>query len=269
MEEEIVNPEVITDSQGEPRVLKPEEQEAINRYRESQKSQAEKEAGLPEGYNEDGTETEELIDGKFKSQEDLLKAYKELEKKMSQPEQPKQEETPTEVVNGQGKTVDVTKFENEFRDNGSLSEGSYKELEKLGFSKRQVDQYIQGQTHYGNMLRSQILESAGGEEAYTELVQWASANMDKNTIEEYNQALADSDVDRIHKNLEYMKLKKGQATPSKPRRIEGDSPAVGLQPFTDKNEWQKAATNRLYGKDPKYTNMVDQRYLVSRKRGIL
>lgn len=274
MEEEIVNPEVITDSQGEPKVLKPEEQEAINRYRESQKSQAEKEEGIPEGYNEDGTPTEELIDGKFKSQEDLLKAYKELEKKMSQPEQPKQEEAtqeeaPTEVVNDRGTSVDVSKFESEFRDNGNLSEESYKELEKLGFSKRQVDQYIQGQTHYGNMLRSQIFESAGGEEAYTELVQWASANMDRATIEEYNQALVDSDETKIYKNLEYMKLKRGWAAPSQPRRLTGDSPAVGLQPFTDKNEWQKAATNRLYGKDPKYTNMVDQRYLASRKKGIL
>jgi hypothetical protein len=42
-----------------------------------------------------------------------------------------------------------------------------------------------------------------------------------------------------------------------------------MQPFADKNQWQLAQQNRLYGKDAKYTNMVDKRFLASRKRGIL
>ena len=36
-------------------------------------------------YNEDGTEKQELLLGKFKTQEDLVKAYKELESKLGQP----------------------------------------------------------------------------------------------------------------------------------------------------------------------------------------
>jgi len=66
-----------------------------------------------------------------------------------------------------------------------------------------------------------------------------------------------------------MKLKYDTSAPKQTRRLEGDAGASGLQPFADKNEWQKAATNRLYGKDAKYTKMVDSRYLAARKRGIL
>ena len=42
----------------------PEEQAAIDRYRQSQQTSEERSAGMPEGYNEDGTPKEELIAGK-------------------------------------------------------------------------------------------------------------------------------------------------------------------------------------------------------------
>ena len=97
-EEQVVTDNVITDSQGEPqRELRPEEQEAINRYRESQQTEEERGQGMPEGYNDDGTPQEELIAGKFKSQEDLLTAYQELEKKMSQ-KQPEPDQSETETT---------------------------------------------------------------------------------------------------------------------------------------------------------------------------
>lgn len=252
------------------------EQEAIARYRESQKTQEEKASGVPDGYNEDGTKQEELLGGKFKSQEDLLKAYQELEKKMSQPKdepadtQPKDEEV-KDAPKEEAGNIDfsVAKYEQEFVKNGSLSDESYADLEKKGFTKNQVDQYIQGQQAYADTVRNEIYGSVGGQAEYVDIITWASQNMPPATIKEYNDAVDSVNKDKVLAQLEFMKFKRDQAQPRETRRLEGNAPVSGLQPYADKNEWQKAMTDRLYGKDAKYTNMVDQRYLAARKRGIL
>jgi len=256
----------------------PEEQAAIDRYRESQKTAEERAEGMPEGFNEDGTPQEELIAGKFKSQDDLVKAYEELQKKLGQPkEEPKAEpeaeapEAEAEAEEAKETTgiIAVDKYEQEVATNGSLSDKSYAELEKAGFTRSQVDSYIQGQKAYAESLRNQVYESVGGQEAYSGLIQWASENMDAAAIKEYNDAVDAMDQPRIMRALEYMDLKHGQSAPREARRLEGDSPAGGLQPYGNKNEWQRDMTNRLYGKDAKFTNMVDQRYLAARRKGLL
>jgi hypothetical protein len=274
-EEQVVDNNVITDAQGEPqRELRPEEQEAIERYRESQQSQEERGQGMPEGYNEDGTPQEELIAGKFKSQEDLLAAYQELEKKMGQPKEEPQQVDSAETQDTQEEpagdgSFTTTKYEQEFVQNGGLSDDSYAELEAKGFTRQQVDAYIKGQEAYANSVRDSVYNSVGGQQEYMEVINWASENLPPQTIKEYNDAVDSLDQTKVLQTLEYMKLKKDQSAPREARRLEGNAPASGIQPFTNKNEWQRAMTDRLYGKDAKYTNMVDQRYLAARKKGIL
>ena len=247
------------------------EQEAVARYKESQLTEAERGQGTPEGYNDDGTATEELLAGKFKTQDDLLTAYKELEKKLGQPKE--DTAAPAEEASGDAPAspvnFDTSSYEAEFSTNGSLSENSYAELAKKGFDKNAVDQYIQGQTYYAKSIQSDVYGTVGGQDNYTEIVQWASQNLEPEIIKEYNDAVDTLNVAKVKRDLEYMQLKMGQNQPTPTRRIEGDSVAGGLQPFTDKNEWQRAQTNRLYGKDAKYTNMVDSRYLAARKKGII
>lgn len=281
MSEEVINQvasEAPVESQSEaPQLSEREqiEQEAINRYRESQQSQEERESGMPEGYNEDGTQQEELIGGKFKSQEDLLNAYKELEKKMSsnqekpQAQQSESEATQEDAAPTETGSFSAAKFEQEYAENGSLSEDSYAELEKQGFSRAQVDAYINGQSYYGESVKNAVYDSVGGQENYVEVINWASDNMPPEIIKEYNDAVDSLDQAKMLRTLEYMNLKKNGSQPTAPRRLEGDAPAAGIQPFASKLEWQNAQSNRLYGKDAKYTNMVDQRYLAARKRGTI
>ena len=276
-EADIVTEGVSAEAPEAPSVT-PEEQQAIDRYRESQMPAEERSQGVPEGYNEDGTPQEDLIAGKFKSQDDLVKAYEELQKKLGQPREEAEKPTEAEAPDADTKeskaekaegTVSVAKYEQEFAENGSISDTSYTELEKLGFSRSQVDTYIQGQQAYAGSVRDQIYSSVGGQESYSELIGWVSENMDPAAIKEYNEAVDAMDQPRIMRSLEYMNLKFGQSTPRETRRLEGDSPAGGLQPYANKNEWQRDMTSRLYGKDAKFTKMVDNRYLSARRKGIL
>jgi hypothetical protein len=67
-----------------------------------------------------------------------------------------------------------------------------------------------------------------------------------------------------------MSLKRGDVT-RQPNRVtgSGDNDVGGLKAFTDKGEWMEATSNRLYGRDKKYTDMVDGRYLKSKSKGTI
>ena len=172
----------------------------------------------------------------------------------------------------QAGSFNVKKFEAEYATTGKLSEESYNELAKLGFSKRDVDIYVNGQKEIARNFTNTLYEKVGGEQAYAELVQWSASNLDKATIERYNEAVSSNDRDTILSLVEYARFKKEGSSPTntKPNRISGDSSDVPtFAPFKDKTEWQRATANKNYGKDIKYTNMVDNRYLVARRQGLI
>lgn len=181
--------------------------------------------------------------------------------------------TPSTKDDGTQQTgsFNVRKFEAEYATTGKLSEASYNELAKLGFSKRDVDIYVNGQKEIARNFTNTLYEKVGGEQAYAELVQWSASNLDKATIERYNEAVSNNDRETIMSLVEFAKFKKeGTTTNTKPNRINGDSSDVpAFAPFKDKTEWQRATSNKNYGKDIKYTNMVDNRYLVARRQGLI
>lgn len=269
--------EEVIQQQGEAPAMSESDQAAVNRYKESLVTSEERNQNteMPDGYNADGTVKEELIGGKFKSQDDLLTAYKELEQKLGKPPaepEPKPDEAKPVDENIEapdGTAFNPSVYEKEFATEGKLSDASYEDLSKKGFTKDMVDQYIAGKQHYAQSVQSRIYEVSGGEQAYTEMVTWAADNMPPEVIAEYNESLLSLDESRVTRNIEYMQFKMAESQPAETRRLEGDGVPGGIQPFADKNEWQRAQGNRLYGKDKKYTNMVDNRYLMARKKGVL
>lgn len=240
---------------------------------------------VPDGYNPDGTPIEEpsgeLIGGKFRSNEDLLKAYQELEKKLGNPEEPpkdpsldikKEEAKPAEENPGGLSTTDFNSYYQEFIDSGSLSEDSYKALADKGLSKDVVDAYIAGQQAITDKAISQVHEIVGGEQAYVELIEWAKVNLSDSQKQEFNSKVTSNDLEKTKDAVEFLMYQKAKTEPKAPTRIQGDSksaPVNGMQPFRDRGEYSKAVSNPLYGRDAKYTNMIDRRYLASRTAGTL
>jgi hypothetical protein len=165
---------------------------------------------------------EGLLAGKFKSAEELEKAYKELEAKLGQPAK---EDPPTDQekdkaeddeplpeidpdapqVAGiestdearemlQEKGLDLNRFTREFETTGTLSEASYGKLEKAGISREMVDAYIDGQRR---LVDSQVLEvknSVGGEEVYARVHQWAGSGLSEPEKAAYNRMFESNDL---------------------------------------------------------------------------
>jgi len=250
--------------------------EALARFNESQEKGGDDLSEVPEGFNPDGTpiQPDDNIPEKFKgkSAEDVIKMYQELEKlkdskKVEEPVAPEVPETPTETPT---ESTGFTKYTNEYAETGTISEESYKDLEAKGFPRSDVDAYIEGQKALGSNFTASIHEITGGEEGYNDLITWAVDGMDASTITEYNTAIQSGDQSKVKQLIEYMTLKRGSVSPT-PNRIDGtgQSDAGGMKAFTDKNDWARATNNHLYGKDEKYTNMIDKRYLASLRKGTI
>lgn len=181
---------------------------------------------------------------------------------------------PDEVKTEENKvqTFNVQKFHTELSTNGSLSEESYKELESFGFSRTDVDIYIQGQMEIANNFATSLYNMVGGEQEFINLIDWASENMDKETIKSYVEAVERNDREKVKSLVEFVKFKRDGNTQKETqvRRLNGNADSYGgIQPFANKSEWFKATSNRLYGKDASYTKMVDKRYLTAREKGLI
>lgn len=270
---------------GEPVVLTEQQQieaDAVARFKKSLPGADPDPEGVPEGFNADGTPQtpEDNVPDKYKGKsiEEVIAMHQEAEKKIGNPDPatPPTETPPKEVDPAtppeEGEATGFTKYTNEYAETGVVSDESYKELEAKGFPRADVDAYIEGQKAIGASFTAKVYEMTGGEEGYTELIEWAKDGMDTATINDYNDAIAKGDQARVTRLVEYMALKHGSANRT-PNRIQGDGSADGggLKAFSTKLEWQQATNPRTtpYGKDKKYTKMIDDRYLVSKRKGTL
>ena len=249
--------------------LTPEEQSALSRV------QGTKPDAVSGYYDDQGNEVGEPeaspdIPEKFKgkSLEDVVKAYTELEKKLSEKpkEEPKDTTTVEDKVNATLTPKDFTKYEEAYLSQGKLEDSHYKELEAKGLSREIIDAYVEGAKAKAQLFSKAVYDSIGGEQEYSDLIQWASTNIPQSMISKFNEDLASGDVERAKFAIETLQLRRG----SPARRIDGSSaPEGGIKPYSDKGKWQQDVRNALYGKDKKFTAMVDAKYIASKKRGTL
>ena len=158
-----------------------------------------------------------MLAGKYKDAQELEKAYIELQKKMGegQPEaeEPQQEEATDDEPSGyledgsvdyetvaedygenlssifQDNGIDPYEMGNFYDENGGLADEHYAQLEKAGFNREVVDQFLGQQTEAADLSQDQvntIKESVGGEETYQEMITWAANNLSEDYIQGFD-----------------------------------------------------------------------------------
>jgi hypothetical protein len=235
------------------------------------------------------------LNPKFKTPEDLAKAYEEVEKKQSQA--PKVETPPAKAeVTPPAKTeegteakaedqqqeqqenkpegqvakdalasvgVDYDALATEFETVGTLSEESYKALqEKAGLSREYVDAYIAGQAALAREAQQRVFDIAGGEEQYTVMTQWALANLTPAEIAAYNQGV-EGTAEQAALAAAGLKSKYIAAQGSEPKLITGSSAAQVNTGFASRAEMTAAMNDPRYAKDAAYRKAVEQKIAVS------
>jgi len=167
----------------------------------------------PEQPSEDKTfENEsrpEWLPEKFKSPEDMAKAYGELEGKLGKSETEKESEPTKEETNKDNADLSIDKAEkavenaglnmsslqDEYNEGGQLKESSYEALEKAGIPKDYVDAFIKGQEAIATQTSNTLKQEVGGTDAYNNMMNWASDNLNEAEINSFNKTVNGKDIE--------------------------------------------------------------------------
>jgi hypothetical protein len=224
-------------------------------------------------------ERPEWLPEKFKSVEDLAKAYGELEKKNSKPkeeapaegESPKLdesvkegEESPEPEKAPDASKVDLTPFHNEWAEKGELTAESFDKLETMGFPKELVQQYITGFQATQAQEAQTIYKETGGEDTYKAMTQWASQNLSQDEINSYDSLVTGGDINAAKIAAKGLYAQYVAANGQPPKLIGGQANGTSsVQAFRSTAEVVKAMSDPRYSNDPAFRKDVERRLEMS------
>ena len=174
--------------------------------------------------SEQQEQQQELIGGKFKSPDDLLKAYQELEKKLG---------------------------------NRTGYEKAEEQLEA------EEDQTAEEPVILSQEEEATILESIGGEENFNAVQQWAKENLDAGELEAYNREVNSGDYYRARNALQSLYYAFQENSGYEPELIGGRLSANSSDVFRSSQEVMAAMSDPRYLQDSAYTQDVQDKLLRS------
>lgn len=158
------------------------------------------------------------------------------------------------------KGVDFNSAVKEYEKTGSLSEETVEDLNKAGYPPEVIEAFIEGRIAMEERFTNAIYESVGGEKEYRSIANWASQNLNKKSIDAFNRAIDNNNINAITLMLDGMKAKMIAKMGTANKSIHGGASAPKNSPkgYSTKTEMIKAMSDPLYGRDPEYTRMVEQ-----------
>ena len=170
----------------------------------------------------------------------------------------------------QNSDIDPWAISKHFQENeGTITESDYKQLEGAGLSRQTVDAYLQGRavemgytetTDSADISDSTVAEIknvAGGEESYQNMVNWASNNLDKNSINAFDEIINTGSADAIKLAVNGLKSQYEDATGKEGTLLTGKAPKeTPQQGFRSQAELVRAMSDKRYDNDPAYRQDV-------------
>jgi hypothetical protein len=265
-------PEPITIVQAETPALSPENVEMLQAM---------------EAQESDGEEAP-LLAGKYKSVDELEKAYKALQSKLGQPKQPA--EVDNEVDNEQPEAdeeeaparsakeiygeaigtkleeagIDFSDMNTRWQQSGELSTDDYTALEGAGFSKQMVEAYLNGlnyQAAKDSALTMQqvadVKSQFGGEEEYGRMMAWAQSNLSAEEQDAFNTLINTQPMSTVKLAVAGIHSRYTAAEGREPRLLGGRSPRSEGDVFESTAQLVEAMKDPKYKSDPAYRRKVE------------
>jgi hypothetical protein len=209
---------------------------------------------------------------KFESPEDMAKAYHELETKLggsesvtnsdegTKPPQTPQQPTLLEAKEAVVKEgLDFDKYYNEYLENDTLSEDSFKELNEKGMSPEMVSSWIEGQNAISDKVADMAYSSVGGKEQYNSILEWAGKSLSEKEIGVFNSALEHGTVDESLFVIKSLNAQYQVANGSSPNLMQGSTGGSGTEAFSSLAQMSEAMRNPKYNTDPAYREEVTRK----------
>ena len=217
---------------------------------------------------------EQLLAGKYKSSEELEKAYIELQKKLGD----SKEQEETEKASAEKETEDkpqlsegatlITDASKEYFDNGNkLSPEPLAKFSSLS-SQDLIKAYMEVQSNPEFQSQAappadittsqinQIKNSAGGEKAYANIVNWAKTNLPQDQINAFDEVVNTGSVQAIQLAVSGLKAEYDNANGVEGRMVTGKNAPNNGDVFRSQAELVRAMNDSRYDSDPAYRQDV-------------
>ncbi len=217
------------------------------------------------------TEQEGLLAGKYKSAEELEKAYKELESKLGQQEtvekaEPESEPEPTSLSDNAN--IITSASDEYYKNDGKLSPETLQKFSNMS-SQDLVNAYLevtkspdwQAQppsevSDISDAQINQVKNAAGGDAAYQNMIQWAGANLDSESIQAFDQIINTGSIDAIKFAVKGLKSQYDAANGIEGTMVQGKAAPNRGDVFRSQAELVAAMSDRRYDNDPAYRQDV-------------
>ena len=224
-------------------------------------------------------EQEGLLAGKYKDAEALEKAYLELQGKLGEksneekdtPEAEKEEvlqEEPEESTENYSEGAQlINSASDEFWDNdGKLSEETLNKFNSMS-AQDLVQAYMEVAKNnppdknsepadLTDSVVNEVKNYAGGEKAYTDMVNWASSNLDQDSIDAFDSIINSGSVQAIKLAVNGLKSQYEAANGYEGTMVTGKAPTQNKDVFRSQAELVEAMSDRRYDNDPAYRSDV-------------
>jgi len=251
--------------------------ENINTHEEQTESQEHVEAMIQKGEelearnNPNQEERPDWLPEKFKNVEQMAEAYSHLEKKLGsgeseaeapteeapQQEAPEVDATASDVKQAvENAGVNFDSLQAEYDENGQLSEDAYNKLSEAGFPQDLVNSWIAGQEALAKDYQTSVYNIVGGEQAYSEMVNWAGENLSESEVAAYDRAVSSGDIDMVKLAVSGLQTKYQAAEGTDPSLIEGQSSNSSGGVYSSWSEVTSAMRDPRYKSDPAYRQSV-------------
>jgi hypothetical protein len=248
---------------------------------------------LEEFVKEQETQEPELLLGKFRSQDDLAKAYQELEKKLGQPKQEANPEpAPAEGysadqavgVYGEGpvealreKGIDMAEVMFKADQGQDISEHYDTLAETFGVTRQVVENYVSKAQGSAPAEAPGLTESdaaelkamVGGDAAFSKLSQWAASNLEQGELAKYNAVVDSGNKDAIEWALKALQARVAAPDSVVEPKLYGGGEAAAETKFESQQQVLDAMNKRngrgqrMYDVDEAYRDKVQRLLAVS------
>jgi hypothetical protein len=240
------------------------------------------EAEVEEKYRRSELEAQEHSQyaGKFKSAEDLEKAYLELQKKLGQKEtddssptdeNESDDSTETEEQEAESPVTKRVSFlkeasEEYYSNDNQLKPETIEKLKEMP-SEELIEAYLQLQKE--NPVAQQqalsedaaknIVASVGGQEAYNDTLAWAADNLKPEEVAAYDNVVNSGNKDAIFFAVQALNQRYKDSVGFEGQQISGKAPKATVKGFRSNAELAAAIGDRRYRTDPAYRYDVEQK----------
>ena len=222
--------------------------------------------------------------GKFKSAEDLEKAYLELQKKLGQKEDvsaptnddsapddsaPDEEE---EVQSPVSKRVDFLKEASDeyYSNDNELKPETIQKLKEMP-SEELIEAYLELQKNnpvakaqpLSDDAAKTIVDSVGGQDAYNDTLAWAADNLKPEEVAAYDNVVNSGNKDAIFFAVQALNQRYKDSVGFEGQQISGRAPKNTVKGFRSNAELANAISDPRYRNDPAYRYDIEQKLAAS------